>query len=66
MLTLVEAETQLSHLPYRGSQWWRSAISLTKRKLTFLLDEIGDEIDHDDDDPEGGVNVDAIMRQNNL
>ena len=60
--TLAEIEPKLGHLPFRSTKWWLAAMSLTGKKMTELLDEIGDEI-NDSSDPDKNESVDDIINR---
>ncbi|MEP3632197.1 MAG: hypothetical protein ABJQ23_09790 [Shimia thalassica] len=67
--TLSEAEDTLTHLPHYSRDWWRAIRGLTGMGAGQVLSEYharaADE-DEDEEDHETGIDVDAILRQNNL
>lgn len=53
-LTVDEAAARLTHLRFRSSEWWKAMKAATGLRLVEILEQIGDEIDHDDD-PDDGI-----------
>ncbi|WP_170421300.1 hypothetical protein [Ruegeria arenilitoris] len=62
--SLAEIEPAIEHLGRCSSKWWRAAQAITGKKMTELLDEMGDRWnpDSDDDSDSDGIDLDQIIR----
>ncbi len=60
-VTVAEAVKQLAHLPERNREWWQSIQAKTKLRVSEILEEIGDEVDHPDDP--GAVDIAGIINR---